>query len=101
MYFAISVRVLSSYQDYLIRGNRQSTASPERILHPDREYLPDILLHIKHFNAVVDLLLSTTKEATKRVDELIIYCACAQVVALVFHGGHLCPLIFSHLIFLH
>jgi len=101
MDFTISVRILSSYQDYLIRRDRQGTASPKRIFHPDRENLPDILLHIKHFNAVVDLLLSAAEEATKCVNELIIYCACAEVVALVFHGWHLRPLVFSHLIFFH
>jgi len=71
MHLSISICILASYQQNLGVRDSQCTACPQGILHPDCQSLPLVLVHIVHFDGVVDLLLGATKEATKCVDELI------------------------------
>ena len=41
-------------------------------LHSNGKHTPNILVHFINLNAVVDLLLSASKEPSKSIDELII-----------------------------
>jgi len=96
--FSISVCVLTTDQQNLIGRNSKSTASPEWVLHPDSEYLPEILLHFVELNAVIDFLFSTSEESTKGVDALVTNGAGAQVMSLVLHRSNLSPLVFPDII---
>ena len=95
---AISVCVLTTDQQDLIWRNSKSTASPEWVLHPHSEYLPEILLHFVELNAVIDFLFSTSEESTKGVDGLIANGAGTQVMSLILHGSHLSPFVFADII---
>ena len=98
MYFAISIGVLAADQDNFRRRDRQGRARPERILHAYSENDPSVFVYIIHFYGVVNLLFSTSEESSKGVYELIIDSACAQVMSLVLHDGHLGPFVLFHLI---
>ena len=93
VHFAISVGVLSTDQNDLSWGDGQGRAGPERVLHTDREDNPSVLIDIIDLDRIVDLLLRAAKEASKRINELIIDSARAQVMPLVFHDGHLGPFV--------
>ena len=94
----ISVCVLTTDQQNLVGRNSKSTASPEWVLHPHSEYLPEILLDFVELNAIIDFLLSTSEESTKGVDALVANGAGAQVMSLVLHWSHLSPLVFPDVI---
>ena len=96
--FTISVCVLTTDQQNLIWRYSKSTASPEWVLHPDSEYLPEILFHFVELNAVIDFLFSTSEESTKGVDALVTNGAGAQVMSLVLHRSNLSPLVFPDII---
>ena len=96
--FTISVCVLTTNQQNLIGRNSKSTASPEWVLHPHSEYLPEILFHFVELNAVIDFLFSTSEEPTKGVNALVTNGAGAQVMSLVLHRSNLSPLVFPDVI---
>ena len=96
--FTISVCVLTTDQEKLIGRNSQSTACPEWVLHPDSEYLPEILLDFVELNAVIDFLFSTSEEPTKGIDALVTNRAGAQVMSLVLHRSHLSPFVFPDVV---
>ena len=82
---------------------RQSSDDEQQktYLHSNGEDDPGVLVHIVHFNRVVDFLLSRAEETTEGVNEFVVNRACTQVVTLILHDGHLRPLICLHLVFLH
>jgi len=96
--FTISVCVLTTDQENFIGRNSQSTASPEWVLHPNSEYLPEILLDFVELNAVIDFLFSTSEEPTKGIDALVTNGAGAQVMSLVLHGSNLSPFVFPDVV---
>jgi hypothetical protein len=115
MHFSISIGVFATYQNDLGGRYGESTASPKGILYEkllniviDIAYLhsnckdcPYIFLYFIHFNAVIDLLLCASKEAPECVDEFVVDRTGAQVMSLVFHRGHLGPLVISNTILLY
>lgn len=62
---------------------------------------PVVLFNLKDFNRVIDFLLRTAEESSKRIYELIIDRAGWQVMTLVLHGSNLHPFILSYDILLH
>jgi hypothetical protein len=59
-------------------------------------YKPVVLFNFEHFDCIVDFLFGASEETSERVNEFVIYGACGQVVALIFHGSGLYPFIFCH-----
>lgn len=53
----ISICVLTTDQEDLRVGNRKGRAGPKRVLHPNGEHLPLVLLDLVHLNGVIDFLL--------------------------------------------
>lgn len=98
---AISVSIFATNQNDFVGRYWQSTASPEGILHSDGEDGPNILLNFIDFNAIINLLLSAAKEASECVNELVVDCACREIMSLIFHGSHRSPLIFLNGISFH
>ena len=96
--FTVPVGVLTSDQQNFVGRNGKSTASPEWVLHPDSEYLPEILLDLVELNAVIDLLLGTSEEPSKGVDALIPNRAGTEVMSLVLHGSDLSPFVFPDVV---
>lgn len=96
----VSIRVLSSNQDYLSRRNSQGRTCPKWILHTDGQDNPSVLVNIVNFNGVVDFLFGTTEEASKSVDKLVVNRACTQIMPFVLHHSHLRPFILLDLILL-
>ena len=101
MHFSISICVFSAYENYFGCRDREGTTSPQWVSHADSMYEPVVFLNLIHLDSVVNFLLSTSKESSKGVNELVVDAAGRQVVALVLHGRDLDPLVFLDYVLLN
>lgn len=98
VHFAVTVGVLASNQDDLRRGHSQGRAGPKWVLHADSEDNPAVFVNVVNLDSVVDFLLGASEESSERVNEFVVNCAGAQIVALILHDGHLSPFVLLHLV---
>ena len=77
------------------KSQNYAESEPEEstYLHSDSQDNPSVFIDIVDFDRIVDLLLSASKEASKCINELVVNCACTQVMSLVFHHSHLGPFV--------
>lgn len=69
---SIPIGVFAPNQYNFSGGYRQSTASPQWILHAHCQYRPDIPIYLIHLNRVIDFLFCAPEETSEGVDKLVI-----------------------------
>lgn len=99
MNFPISICIFTPDQKNFRWRNGESTACPERILHSNSKNLPKIFFYFIEFDAVIDFLLSASKEATKSINTIITDRTSAQIMSFILHRCNLSPLVFSNIVF--